>query len=54
VAKDKGLDQRFTFHDLKAKGVSDFDSDKKLASGHRSDSMVDVYVRKPGLVDATK
>jgi len=53
-AMDKGLKNRFTFHDLKAKGVSDFDGDKKLASGHRSDSMIDVYDRKPGSVKATK
>ena len=49
-----GLKERFTFHDLKAKGVSDFDGDKKLASGHRTDAMVDVYDRKPSQVKATK
>ena len=53
-AREKGLEVRFTFHDLKAKGVSDFDGDKKLASGHRADSMVDVHDRNPGVVDATK
>lgn len=53
-AIEKGLKERFTFHDLKAKGVSDFDGDKKLASGHRTDAMVDVYDRKPKAVRATK
>ena len=28
-AQEIGLEERFTFHDLKAKGVSDFDGDKK-------------------------
>lgn len=54
IATGVGLKERFTFHDLKAKGVSDFDGDKKLASGHRTDAMVDVYDRKPTQVDATK
>jgi integrase len=37
--------ERFTFHDLKAKGVSDSE-DKQQASGHKSASMVAVYDRK--------
>ncbi|MDD5276220.1 MAG: hypothetical protein PHR16_09075 [Methylovulum sp.] len=41
---------RFTFHDLKAKGISDTEGDKQVASGHRSSAMVDVYNRKPSLV----
>jgi integrase len=53
-ATKTGLKTRFTFHDLKAKGVSDFDGDKKLASGHRTDKMVDVYDRKPGTVNPTR
>ena len=53
-AIETGLKERFTFHDLKAKGVSDFDGDKKIASGHRTDAMVDVYDRKPAQVQATK
>jgi len=46
--------ERFTFHDLKAKGISDFDGDKKKAAGHRSDRMVDIYDRLPGKIKATK
>lgn len=53
-AVEIGLKERFTFHDLKAKGVSDFDGDKKLASGHRTGKMLDVYDRKPGSVRPTK
>jgi len=45
--------ERFTFQDLKAKGVSDFEGDKKKASGHKSESMVAVYDRKLTEVDST-
>jgi len=38
--------ERFTFHDLKAKGVSDTEGDKQKASGHKSPQMVAVYDRK--------
>lgn len=43
-----GLELNFTFHDLKARGVSDYEGDKKKFSGHESDRMVQaVYNRKP-------
>ena len=45
--------QRFTFHDLKAKGVSDFDSDKQLAGGHKDPRMTEIYDRKRKEVEAT-
>ena len=48
------LKERFTFHDLKAKGVSDFEGDKKLAGGHRSERMAEVYDRKPKTVKPTR
>jgi hypothetical protein len=35
-ASRRGLKSRFTFHDIKAKGVSDFDGDKQRAAGHRT------------------
>lgn len=38
--------ERFTFHDLKARGVSDTTGNKQEASGHKSASMVAVYDRK--------
>jgi len=43
----------FHFHDLKAKGVTDFDGNKLLASGHKSASMLAVYDRGIDEVDAT-
>lgn len=44
---DKGLKQRFTPQDIKAKGVSDHD---KKASGHKTKKMQAVYDRKPDVV----
>ena len=44
----------FPFHDLKAKGVTDFDGDKRAAGGHRSVTMTDRYNRKKEIVDATR
>lgn len=46
--------ERFTFHDLKAKGVSDFVGDKLKASGHKSSKMADDYNRKLDTVKSTK
>ena len=51
--KMKEFEPRFTFHDLKARGVSDFSGDKKKASGHKSERMVDVYDRKRIVIEAT-
>jgi len=45
--------KRFTFQDLKAKGVSEFEGDKKKASGHKSESMVAVYDRKLTEIEST-
>ena len=44
----------FTFHDLKAKGISDFEGDKKKGGGHRTDAMVDRYDRKTDETEATR
>lgn len=46
-----GLKESFTFHDIKAKGVSDHE-DK--ASGHRSMRMLDVYDRKTDEIKSTR
>ena len=51
-AELKGI-KRFTFQDLKAKGVSDFVGDKKKASGHKSERMVDIYDRKIIEIEST-
>ncbi len=50
-ALDSGLEQGFTFHDLKAKGISDH---QHKHGGHRSGKMKRVYDRLPDLVKATK
>lgn len=44
-AAEQGM-ERWTFHDLKARGVSDSDGDKQQASGHKSAAMVATYDRK--------
>lgn len=48
-AKKKNPKARFdfTFHDIKAKAISDYEGeDKKIFSGHKTDSQVAVYDRK--------
>ncbi|MBI4695510.1 MAG: tyrosine-type recombinase/integrase [Gammaproteobacteria bacterium] len=46
----KGAAVDWTFHDLKAKGISDFEGDKRKFSGHATERMVALYDRKPTLV----
>jgi integrase len=53
-AVKKSAIERFTFHDLKRKGVSDFSGDKLLASGHHSASMLRIYDVSIGTIPATK
>ena len=50
-ALKNGLADRFTFHDIKAKGVSDHESKH---SGHKTESMKHVYDRKINKVISTK
>ena len=38
--------RRFTIHDLKAKGISDFEGDKQNFSGHKTQRQVATYDRK--------
>ena len=49
--KNPEMKTDFTFHDIKAKAISDYDGDKKKFSGHKSASMVDTYNRKIEIVD---
>ncbi len=49
-AMKKAKQSGFTFHDLKAKGITDYQGDKKKFSGHRTQRMVEVYDRKPEVV----
>ncbi|OED40269.1 hypothetical protein ACH42_17310 [Endozoicomonas sp. (ex Bugula neritina AB1)] len=52
TALDQGIiDERFNFHDLKAKGVSDH---KELVSGHKTLEAKQVYIRKTMEVDGTR
>ncbi len=44
----------WTLHDLKAKGVSDFDGNKHLASGHQTEQMTKIYDRKIGKAKSTR
>lgn len=46
-AKAKHGPVDFTFHDIKAKGISDFEGDKQNFSGHKSRSMMERYNRTP-------
>jgi integrase len=48
-AVEQGV-EHFTFHDLKAGGISDTEGDKQRASGHKTAAMVAVYDRKPAIV----
>lgn len=41
----------FTYHDIKAKAVSDFNGDKMEFSGHKSRSMMERYNRTPDKVE---
>lgn len=43
--ENKILAQKFRFHDLKIKGISDYEGDKQEFSGHKTHSMVEHYNR---------
>ncbi|GAA6153024.1 hypothetical protein [Pseudoteredinibacter isoporae] len=45
------LEKRFTFHDIKAMGISNH---KDNHSGHKSERMISVYMRKIDEIDATE
>lgn len=49
--KELGLKIDFTFHDLKAKAISDYDGDKQKFSGHKTASQVARYDRKVAVVE---
>jgi integrase len=53
---DKRTDgaDRFTLHDLKAKGITDADENKLAASGHRDPRMLAIYDRLPGRAKPTR
>lgn len=41
----------FTFHDIKARAISDFEGDKQRFSGHKTPAQVQTYDRKTPVVD---
>lgn len=53
-AGERGQAIDWHFHDLKAKGVSDFEGDKHRASGHKTMRMTMVYDRKMDSVASTR
>jgi site-specific recombinase XerC len=46
--------ERFTLHDIKAKGITDTEENKLAASGHKDPKMLAIYDRLPGRVSATR
>lgn len=50
LAENPELKLDFTFHDIKAKAITDWTGDKKQFSGHKTDSQVAVYDRKAEVV----
>ncbi len=52
--RKKWQGERFTIHDLKAKGITDTPGDKQRAGGHKDPRMVHVYDRKPIDIEPTK
>ena len=47
-----GLAMDFTYHDIKAKSISDYEGNKQEFSGHKTYSQVAIYDRKPQVVDS--
>ena len=52
--KDGAIAERFTFHDLKAKGVSDFEGDRRKAAGHKTERAAAIYDRRRETVKPTR
>lgn len=50
--KETGHALDFTFHDIKAKAISDYEGDKQRFSGHKTASQVAIYDRKTPIVDS--
>lgn len=50
--KKTGLALDFTFHDIKAKSISDYEGDKQQFSGHKTAAMVASYDRKTQSVES--
>ncbi len=48
LKKKTGYD--FTFHDVKAKGITDMAQVQEAWAGHKSGKMLDTYIRLPKIV----
>jgi integrase len=46
IKDEHGIDIEWTFHDIKAKGISDYGGNKQDFSGHKSPGQVESYDRK--------
>lgn len=53
LMKETGI-KPYNYHDLKAKGVSDFEGDKLKASGHKDAKMLAIYDRKKHEIESTR
>ena len=51
IALKSGLKERFTFHDIKAKAITDH---SKHFGGHKTKKMTAVYNRKPDIIEPTR
>jgi len=54
IMREQWPGERFTIHDLKAKGITDTTGDKQKAGGHIDPKMTAIYDRKPLDVDPTR
>tara|TARA_B100000745_G_scaffold292648_1_gene233739 strand:- start:1091 stop:1372 length:282 start_codon:yes stop_codon:yes gene_type:complete len=50
LRKETGLPLDFTFHDIKAKSISDYEGDKQRFSGHKTRAQMESYNRKGDVV----
>jgi integrase len=54
TSKNPSLKFDFTFHDIKAKSISDYEGNKQEFSGHKTAAQVAVYDRKIKVVDTNE
>lgn len=54
IAVEEKIGRRieFTYHDIKAKGISDYDGDKQKFSGHKNRGQMEKYNRKADVVSS--
>lgn len=52
--EEKLIQEKFTFHDLKRRALSNFEGDKRKFSGHKTQAMTERYNVKPELVETIR